>query len=249
MKNIDINPVTGLSGLPPFVSDCLVRQLVSYMQTIDVRGSGLCYPSPQEMNMQARLIANVAKVKRLNATDFAGKIIKSFFAYLRKDDKELANILAEKYLKFTGEDIADPAIPAEVAPVAESTFPVSDTHAHAPNTPLHSNATVLPLSAPLHTEIPFLSLSDNAASLFPITQSEFEEHAPLLKAFRTSTDTAKTVFKGITVNKFWLEHNLVQYALPEKDRRFIQPENINDVRRYRSSTIETIFWFLRQKGW
>lgn len=88
--------------IPSHIADSLCRQLIAFQQTIETRDHGLQFPTPQEVNLQSKMIANVIKIKKYNATDYAAKAIAEFIRFLGKEDKQLAKIVAEKYANFIG---------------------------------------------------------------------------------------------------------------------------------------------------
>lgn len=74
---------------------------------------------------------------------------------------------------------------------------------------------------PETTETPTNTPATQKAEAPPITEQDFKDYKHLLNTFRHIRDNETIRFRGRLVNSKWLHYNLLQYCLPQSERRFM----------------------------
>ncbi|PQJ13077.1 hypothetical protein CJD36_004860 [Flavipsychrobacter stenotrophus] len=116
MLSSSINP----SGIPTIIADNFCTQLLAFQNAIFARPAGDQIPTQQEINMQTKLLSNIIKIKKLNATDHVAKFMTTFCRFLGKEDKEQAQKIAGKFIQFMGLDSTDSDIATQETVIAET---------------------------------------------------------------------------------------------------------------------------------
>lgn len=106
MLSSQINP----TAIPAIIADNFCTQLLSIQNALFARPAAEQIPTQQEINMQTKLLNNVIKIRKFNATDHLAKFMTTFCSFLGKEDKELSKIIAQKYMQFMGLDTAETEI-------------------------------------------------------------------------------------------------------------------------------------------
>ena len=102
--------------IPAAIANNLCAQLIAFQQQIATRTDAAQFPSMQEVNLQTKLITNIIKINKHNATDIVTKAITEFLRFLKKDDPQLSKLVAEKYAQFMGLDTPTEETPAPAIP-------------------------------------------------------------------------------------------------------------------------------------
>lgn len=89
------------TNIPESIADQFCKQLTAFQFTIECRGEDLCFPSPQELNMQTKMINNVIKIKKHNATDYVSIAMKRFLKFIAATDKQMAKTVDALYAQFS----------------------------------------------------------------------------------------------------------------------------------------------------
>lgn len=192
-----------------------------------LREEAQCLPTPQELNMQTKMVTNIIKIKKLIATDNVAMEMKKFFRFLSRENKEFSKTVAEKYMDYKGlnvqETFAD--TPLDTAPDSQ--------HAGTPTT----ENSVMPI--PAHDELPTTAMEVSDDMLTPLpaevehlsgqappfTRADFDEYKYQLYNYETGDAESVIQFNDKRVNKRWFEYNLLQYTLPVNRRQFLQDES------------------------
>ena len=119
--------------IPTVIAENLCAQLINFQQQIMTRPAAEQFPTQQEVNLQSKLITNIIKINKHNATDVATKAMNEFLRFIKKDDPQLAKAVAEKYAHFIGadpiaiKDVSEPQVKGDVPPFDEACF---EQHKH-----------------------------------------------------------------------------------------------------------------------
>jgi hypothetical protein len=146
------NKITMLSPttIPAAIADNLCAQLIAFQQQIATRTDAAQFPSMQEVNLQTKLITNIIKINKHNATDIVTKAITEFLRFLKKDDPQLSKLVTEKYAQFMGLDTPTEETPAPAIPtpayITGDAPPFDEAYFHQEKERLDSSQLNLPTS-------------------------------------------------------------------------------------------------------
>jgi len=181
------------SPIPSVIADNLCTQLLTYQNAIFARPEAERMPTTLEINMQTKLISNILKIKKFNATDHIAKFMTTFCRFISKNDKEQAKTVAAMFADFIGGTMTE-----------QQQQQPADTPVKTPRPepgPLPEDA--------LKTEIR------------PYTYGHFDQYKYLLEDYRSGNRDTTIRLGDKEYNKQCVEYNLLQFTLPEESRKFI----------------------------
>ena len=180
------------SPIPSVIADNLCTQLLTYQNASFGRSEAERMPTPLEINMHTKLISNILKIKKFNATDHIAKFMTTFCRFISKNDKVQAKTVAAMFADFIDGTLTEQQQQPADTPVKN---PMPEPG------PLPEDA--------LKTEIR------------PYTYGHFDQYKYLLEDYRSGNRDTTIRLGDKEYNKQCVEYNLLQFTLPEESRKFI----------------------------
>ena len=85
---------------PTAIADNLCSQIIEFQNSIAARGPGQRFPTPQEINLQCKLINCLDKLKKYPNKGQALQTITSFIHFVDEEDDILAEVIWSKYNEY-----------------------------------------------------------------------------------------------------------------------------------------------------
>lgn len=221
-------------AVPALIADNICKQVIAFQQSIAARPEGEQFPSPQEINMQCKLINCLDKMKKYPSKGQTIQAVNNFLHFIGDTDGELSRSLSDKFEQYMQQKATDGHQPWNIGYGP-------DPFVYAPPVENSSEEINIDVAATPHSNKP--SFRDGTtgsgrhiSGSFPppektgnkpetekpaITQQDYNDYRHLIGNTGKTTGKGTVKFRGRFVNALWLQYNLYQYTLPVTERHFI----------------------------
>jgi transposase len=228
---------------PAKMADNMARQILAFQQGIDDKEENPGRPTPDEINLQAKLLAGYNKTKHLSQAQVA-QVLLGFMHFVADEEHSLYGRMMELYLQYidqkpTGKNAEKAAPDAAPKPPAQPATTPAQEVAQKPVAAVEppDDPFILDKKEHINGEQP------------PFSRQAFERNKQMLEQYHTGDKNSLVSFEGKMVKKGWLEYNLMQYYLPIDRRRFITDENTYPFKINHADTIVDIReFFIRARA-
>lgn len=221
---------------PAKMAENIGRQVLAYQQAIAGKEEQPCIPTPEEINLQAKLLSGYNRVKHTSKA-FTAQALLGFMHFVADEEEALYGRIMQLYLQYI--DHKEPKTAAK----AETTGNTAATPAPAPEPQ--------PVVATEPPDDPFILDKKEYINgeRPPFDKQAFERNKQMMEHYHTGDKNSLVSFEGKMVKKGWLEYNLMQYYLPIDRRRFVTDENTYPFKINHADTVVDIReYFMRARA-
>ncbi len=225
------------NAAPAKMADNIGRQILAFQQSIADRQEQAGIPTPDEINMQAKLLNGYNKTKHLSQAQIT-HVLLDFMHFVADEEQGLYNRIMELYLQYADHKSADKTkgTPGKAADAIVATT--------APQLPVPPAPQPEPqrAAAPEPPDDPFIIDKKEYVSgeQPPFSKQAFERNKHMIEQYHTGDKNGLVEFEGKMVKKGWLEYNLLQYYLPLDRRRFVTDESTYHQKIHHTQTVYDI---------
>lgn len=226
------------NAAPAKMADNIGRQILAFQQNIADRQEQAGIPTPDEINLQAKLLNGYNKTKHLSQAQIA-HVLLEFMHFVADEEQGLYDRIMDLYLQYTDHKSANKT--KEKAP-DKATDATAVAPATQPPQPPAPQPEPQQFAAPEPPDDPFIidKKEYTSGERPPFNKQAFERNKHMIEQYHTGDKNGLVEFEGKMVKKGWLEYNLLQYYLPLDRRRFVTDESTYHQKIHHTQTVYDI---------